>query len=304
MSQIDFRKAIAKRKFWVNAIQNLSQDFLSGTNQLQIKLKSEIVDEGIAALADHLRLCGNIPEIYGHDSSEEKLYSKYTDILLSLSFGTLGLKSLVLTERGDAADVEVFADDFSFVADAKAFRMSRTAKNQKDFKVQAMDTWKRGKPYAMIVCPIHQLPNTSSQIYEQATTRNVCIFTYPHLSVLLRYAEIEGQKQAQKLLKTIFQTVPALNPSKNATDYWLGINKTMLAFSDEIELLWQTEKTIATAAIGIAKTEALDFLAQERERIMRMSHEEAIQELIKINKIENRVKTIESVVDNGLFMIK
>ena len=28
---------------------------------------------------------------------------------------------------------------YSLVADAKAFRLSRTAKNQKDFKVQAMD---------------------------------------------------------------------------------------------------------------------------------------------------------------------
>ncbi len=125
------------------------------------------------------------------------MYSKYTDCLLSLAYTNLGLKSIVLKERADAADVEAFAKDYSFVADAKAFRLSRTAKNQKDFKVQAMHGWKRGKPYAMVVCPIYQLPTSSSQIYQQAISQNVCIFTYSHLSLLLSYSEIEGQAKAQ-----------------------------------------------------------------------------------------------------------
>ncbi len=58
--------------------------------------------------------------------------------------------------------------DYSFVADAKAFRLSRTAKNQKDFKVQAMDDWKHSKTYAMVVCPVYQLLTRTSQIYQQA----------------------------------------------------------------------------------------------------------------------------------------
>jgi type II restriction enzyme len=90
-------------------------------------------------LLDHLRLCGNIPESYAHDSSEEKLYSKYTDCLLSEIFKFIGLRSIILKERSDTADVEAFAKNYSFVADAKSFRLSRTAKNQKDFKIQAMD---------------------------------------------------------------------------------------------------------------------------------------------------------------------
>ena len=83
--------------------------------------------------------------------------------------------------------------DYSFVADAKAFRLSRTAKNQKDFKVEAMDGWKHGKPFAMVVCPVYQLPSRTSQIYQQAVARSVCICTYTHLAVLVRYAKITGQ---------------------------------------------------------------------------------------------------------------
>jgi hypothetical protein len=304
MRKIISDEAIKTRQYWIEEIRKLSLNFGNNIEKLEKELEAEIKKNGVPSLIDHLRLCGNIPESYGHDTSEEKLYSKYTDCLLSLAYTAIGLKSLVLKERADAADVEAFAKDYSFVADAKAFRLSRTAKNQKDFKVQAMHGWKRGKPYAMVVCPIYQLPTSSSQIYQQATTQNVCIFTYSHLAVLLSYSEKEGQTKAQQLLKKIFETVETLNPSKNATDYWLAINKTILSFSKAIEPLWSIEKEVVTESIDISKEEALTFLAQEREKIMRMSHDEALRELIKLHKIESRMKTINAVSDKGLFTIQ
>ena len=304
MKKIIADKAIKNRQYWIEEIRKLSGNFGDDSDKLEKELEAEIKKNGISSLIDHLRLCGNIPESYGHDTSEEKLYSKYTDCLLSLAYSSLGLKSLVLKERADAADVEAFAKDYSFVADAKAFRLSRTAKNQKDFKVQAMHGWKRGKPYAMVVCPIYQLPTSSSQIYQQATTQNVCIFTYSHLALLLSYSQVEGQAKAQQLLKKIFETIKALNPSKNATDYWLAVNKTILSFSKKIQPIWDIEKGVATESISIAKEEALTFLAQEREKIMRMSHKEALKELIKVHKIESRIKTINAITDNGLFTLK
>ncbi len=296
--------AVKRRLYWIAEIHKLSGNFGDDTDRLEKELELEINNAGIASLINHLRLCGSIPESYGHDTSEEKLYSKYTDNLLSLSYKSLGLRSLVLKERADAADVEAFAKDYSFVADAKSFRLSRTAKNQKDFKVQAMDGWKRGKPYAMVVCPIYQLPNTSSQIYEQATSLNICVFTYSHLSLLLAYSEVEGKTKAQQLLKKIFKSILALNPSKSAFDYWYNINKTMLSFSNKIEKLWLFEKKATTQSINIAKEEALTFLAQEREKIIRMNHEEAIKELIRVHKIDSKIRTINAISDNGLFSVK
>jgi type II restriction enzyme len=265
MSKVISEKAIKRREFWVEEIRKLSGNFVNDNAKLENELEVEIKKYGIPALIDHLRLCGNIPESYGHDTSEEKLYSKYTDCLLSLSYTALGLKSLVLKERADAADVEAFAMDYSFVADAKAFRLSRTAKNQKDFKVQAMHGWKRGKPYAMVVCPIYQLPNSSSQIYQQATTQNVCIFTYSHLALLLSYSEVENKDKAQKLLKKIFEKVKSLNSSKNASDYWISINKTMLAYSKKIDSLWIIEKLAAGEVVPIEKEIYLTHKAKERE---------------------------------------
>jgi type II restriction enzyme len=145
MAKIISSTAINRRLYWVEEIRKLSGDFGNDFEKLEKELEEETSEHGVSALIDHLRLCGNIPESYGYDTSEEKLYSKYTDCLLSIAYMKLGLKSIVLKERADTADVEVFAKYYSFVADAKVFRLSRTAKNQKDFKVQAMHAWKRGK---------------------------------------------------------------------------------------------------------------------------------------------------------------
>jgi type II restriction enzyme len=68
--------------------------------------------------------------------------------------------------------------------------------------------------------------------------------------------------------------------------------------------LWSIEKEVVTESIAISKEEALTFLAQEREKIMRMSHNEALRELIKLHKIESRMKTINAVSDKGLFTIQ
>lgn len=297
-------KAIQKREYWIEEIRKISGNFADDSERLEKELSYEIQNEGLETLLNHLRLSGDIPESYGHDTSEEKQYSKYTDALLSESYKALGLKSFVLKERADAADVEVVAKDYSFVADAKAFRLSRTAKNQKDFKVQAMDGWKRGKPFAMVVCPIYQLPARSSQIYAQASTRNICIFTYSHLAMLVSYSMIEGKSKAEELIHEVFKIIPALNPSKEASAYWLAVNKTMLGFSPEIEKLWRIEKMAAIESIAAAKEEALKFLANERQRIMTMSHDEAIKELINVHKIESRIRTIKTVSDNGILGIR
>jgi hypothetical protein len=296
--------AITRRVYWIEQIRKLSGNFVNDTSRLEKALSAEIQKDGVSALIDHLRLCGDIPESYPHDSSEEKAYSKYTDALLAEVFRAVGMKSLVLKERGDAADVEVFARLYSFVGDAKAFRLSRTAKNQKDFKVQAMDVWKRGKPYAMVVCPIYQLPNKASQIYEQATVRNVCIFTYSHLALLVRYSLLDGNAKTEELVQEIFKVIPALNPSKDASSYWLALNRTILGYSNKTEELWKEEKVAAVESVEAAKEEALLFLAKVREKIMRMSHEDALKELVRIYNIENKIKVIRSVADNGILEIR
>lgn len=295
--------AIARRRRWVAEIVTISGRFGKNISQMEAELNSEIEREGPTALTDHLRLCGSIPEHYGHDSSEEKLYSKYTDVLLAATYRYIGLTAVVLEGRADAADVEAVGKNFSLIGDAKAFRLSRTAKNQKDFKVEAMDGWKRGKTHAMVVCPVYQLPARTSQIYMQAISRSVCIFSYSHLSVLVQFCNDFGKRPAQRLLLAALKSAEDLNPTKNSVAYWTCVNCAMLSFHQTIKRLWQVEKVAVIEALSVVKEEALTFLAREREQLMHMSREDAIRGLIKDRNIDGREKVIESLADNEILSI-
>jgi type II restriction enzyme len=292
-----------RRLHWVAEIVNISGRFGDDSERVDQELREQIRIDGVTALLDHLRLCGSIPENCGHDSSEEKLYSKYTDILLAAAYRHMGMLAVPFTERADAADVEAIGTNYTLVADAKAFRLSRTAKNQKDFKVQAMDGWRGNKDYAVVVCPIYQLPNRTSQIYQQAIARNVLIFSYSHFALLLRYVDARDAAAAQVLLGTILQSTAPLNATKDAYSYWMTVNRAMLDFDPDIRLLWEEERIASLEEIQFAKAEALRHLARERERIMRMTKEEAILSLIRSHNIDNRERVIRAVADNGLLLI-
>lgn len=294
---------IKRRQFWIGEISKISGNFGADAQRLESEINAELKKDGVSRLLDHVRTCGTLPEDYGHDSSEEKLYSKYTDILLAASFAQIGLKSLVVRERADAADVEAVGPDYSFVADAKAFRLSRTAKNQKDFKVEAMHSWKRAHRYAVVVCPLYQLPARSSQIYFQATSRDVLILSYSHLAVLIRAAEYVKKDKPIELLHSIFKTVAEINPSKDAIAFWTAINRRFIDFDKSIAQLYREEREALSESIKVAKEEGLNFLSAERKRIMEMSHQEAIRQLIAAHNIDSRMAVIRGVSDNSLFTL-
>ena len=291
---------VARRSRWVAHIAQADAGFAANAGQLERELADEISRQGGDALIGHLRLRGAIPESYAYDSTAEKLYAKYTDAVIHEAFKAVGFTSAVLTERTDAADVECVCDSYSFVADAKAFRLSRTAKNQKDFKIQALDNWKHGKPYAMVVCPVYQLPSRTSQIYQQAAARSVCVYTYTHLAFLVRH--VEDANAGTSLLQEVFSSVEALLPTKSAHDYWQAVNGVLLRQRGSTAL-WREEKLALLESIAIVKEEALTFLASERQRIMGFSREQAIREVLAGRKLDARVDAVESVSENGLLEI-
>lgn len=294
---------IERRNHWIWEISQLSGNFGADTARGAEAVNAELEQDGLESLLGHLRLCGAIPESYGRDSSEEKLYSKYTDLIIAKAFSHLGLCSRVLDERADAADVECVSETYSFVADAKAFRLSRTAKNQKDFKVSAMDRWRYGRPYATVVCPIYQLPANSSQIYLDATNRNICILSFTHLALLVRYSEEIEPQRTIDVLEQVLKIPETITPSKQAVPYWQAINNFIISIDSDLRDLWREEKLASQESIAHARDEALTFLASERDRIMRMSREQAIDEVINKNNITKRENAISRVSDNGLLNV-
>ena len=283
-----------RRTHWVRELMSLSGSFGTNSAQLIQELQAEIAREP-NALLDHLRLCGAIPENYGRDSSEEKLYSKYTDAVISEAFSTMGLNSCVLDARADAADVQARTGSYSLVADAKAFRLSRTAKNQKDFKVQAMDGWRDGLDYALVVGPIYQFPTRSSQIYQQSIARNVCILSYSHLAVLVALSMQGKTAMSQEGLHDVLKSVSVLHPSKSAVDYWITINRMLVNSLGAAGGLWKTEKIVSEEALAFAKAESLHELRLARDRLLGLTHQAALNELVKRSGFNTRIQYVERV---------
>jgi len=287
-------EAIERRSHWIAELKKLSgrfgDDFVAMVEELREDIKHDK-----EAILDHLRFCGAIPEQYGHDSSEEKLYSKYTDSVISEALSVMGLNSVVIGARADAADVQAWTANYSLVADAKAFRLSRTAKNQKDFKVQAMDGWRNDLDYAVVVCPIYQLPTRKSQIYEQAIARNVCLLSYSHLAALVALALRVEPERSKEGLGTVLKSVSTLHPSKDATDYWMGINRSLvIALGNHVDL-WTIEKISSQETLAIVKQEAVRHLVAERNRLLQLSHREALEKLIQMAGVDSRIQQVEHV---------
>jgi len=304
------KKDIDRRKNWITKITQISRnkddypDFKVKSEKVQEELVKEYENEGISALLSHLRLCGAIPENYKYNGTEEKLYSKYTDVVIHTAYTSIGLQSSVLTERGDAADVECSCQscNYDFVADAKAFRLSRTAKNQKDFKVQAINNWKGQKKYAMLICPVYQLPVKESQIYEQAMQSSVCIFTYTHLATLVRYGVDRAREVDPEVrLHDVFKKVEEMkkNPSQKADDYWGVLNKAFFGINDTcMNNIWEQEKTACSESIKYGKEEASELLKSAKETIKQMIKQDE-------NRIDKRIEKVNGVGNKRLlFSIK
>lgn len=239
--------------------------------------------------------CGILPEMFSHDSSEEKIWAKFSDIILSHSLNFLGIKTIVLGARGNSADIFGKTKNYTIVGDAKTFRLSRTAKNQKDFKVSALDTWRKENNYAVLVAPLMQYPTKKSQIYEQAVKRNVTLISYTHLHFLL---DFHNEKSLQKLWET-GKRLSLLEESEHQKFqvYWNEIDKTVCEIVGQNEEKLKEYKHLEILKTKQIGKEGIDFWQNKIAEFNKLSREDAIKLLIKSEKIEAKIKTIQKAIN-------
>ncbi len=163
-----------------------------------------------------------------------------------------------------------------------------------------MDGWRGDLDYAVVVCPIYQLPGRTSQIYQQAIVRNVCILSYSHLSALVNIALRRGTAFAVKGLGIVLRSVSLMHPSKNACDYWLGLNRALVSVLRNSVDIWTAEKNASLEALDVAKEEALAYLRAERDRLLGLSHHQAIKELIRAAGIDSRIEKVKNIKHGDL----
>ena len=240
--------------------------------------------------------CAVMPEVFRHDSSEEKLWAKYSDILLAKSLGFLGLESEVIRVRGNSADVRAVSPNYKIVGDAKTFRLSRTAKNQKDFKVESLDSWRRSSDYAILVGPLCQFPTTSSAIYRQAIARNVTLLSYAHLYFMLKYfsskINIESLWNAGKTM----QKQGTSGDLKSARYYWEWMNSTLLDCFGKTDKDFDAIRQLDIETTRRLGNEGIQYWEKKIDEYRLLSKEEAIRRLIKAEKIEAKIEQIKKAI--------
>jgi type II restriction enzyme len=237
---------------------------------------------------DHLDYGGVIPELFAHDSTEEKVFAKYCDALLARALNELGLTAHVIDARGDAADVRaVHPNLYTLVGDAKAFRLSRTAKNQKDFKVEALNQWRHGADFACLLAPIYQYPNKASQIYSQAIRYNVTLLSYTHLAFLIRNKNFTADDLGQ-----LWQLGQTLTANSSAVSYWSAIRAVVLELTGLTNMEWEQAVADTRTRLREQAGEQIRLWENEKTRIATLDQQTAIRELVEALKIDSKIAVI------------
>lgn len=245
---------------------------------------------------------GTIPEDIVHDSSEEKLFAKAADIVLAKTFHELGINASINKERANCADVlgKSNLHRYTLVGDAKAFRLSRTAKNQKDFKVKSMDDWRGENDFSVLVCPYYQYPKNNSQIYGQALDGNVCLLSWEHLALFLEENICESKtvnlSKIWNISSNIGKTVTIKDKNKNLNFHVRGNELICKDLNIPIDKL---AKLLAACRKGIiSRGEAeIDFWRTRILEIKKYSKEQAIGELLTALKLNEKISAIKKFIE-------
>lgn len=174
---IEYIKKLASEKDFDNAAEDLKNLVCSFDNNPELFIQNFIRS-------------AIIPELFDHDSTEEKLYAKYLDVLLAKFFELFGFNTEIVKRRGNEPDViiKLSNNKKEAVGDAKGARFSRTAINPKDLKIDSLRGWasQHGAPYAILLFPLLHLPQ-ESQIYNKLVEHKVLLITFEDIGIILKY---------------------------------------------------------------------------------------------------------------------
>ncbi|MFJ7989703.1 HindIII family type II restriction endonuclease [Streptomyces sp. NPDC096351] len=236
---------------------------------------------------------GCIPERYSHDSTEEKLYAKAMDAVVAESLRRLGYEAEVSQERANSADVVAHGGSpaHSLVADAKAFRLSRTALNPKDYKIEALSKWRKGADYAILVAPIAGYPEGESRLYVEADRYQVTLLSYSHLALMIDSES--GPSQLESIWK---RSVEPTSATFSAPKYWSALDNALRhALSWDLANWSEARRKYFESLLLNAEGE-LAYFDQVKKGIAAKSREELVAIAVDALKIDSKMRTIRARV--------
>ncbi|MGW3951324.1 HindIII family type II restriction endonuclease [Streptomyces sp. NPDC004752] len=236
---------------------------------------------------------GCIPERYRHDSTEEKLYAKAMDSIVAESLRRLGYEAEVSQERANSADVVADGGSpaHSLVADAKAFRLSRTALNPKDYKIEALSKWRKGADYAILVAPIAGYPEGESRLYVEAGRYQVTLLSYSHLALMI------DSESGPSQLQSIWQrSVEHTSVTVNAPKYWSALDSALRQALSWDRTNWSKARRRYFESLLLNAEGELAHFDRVKMEIGAMSREELVDIAVDALKIDSKTRTIRARV--------
>lgn len=289
----ELRDIVVRANKVIKKIIELSEDDALSFQDKANRLEAEVNACSSEDILNHLHSAGVIPEAFGHDSTEEKVFAKYCDALLARALTELGLNAWVILERSGAADVQARAGSYELVGDAKAFRLSRTAKNQKDFKVEALNQWRGNADYACLVAPSYQYPSRSSQIYAQAIRYNVTLLSYTHLAFMVQSQGGKGGKLSE-LWEIGVKLRGSRGISEDADRYWSTVLNSILKITGKDDSDWSKAVEVTEAHLREQGREQLRYWKAEKKRIQILDQKSAVNQLVKALKIDAKIEVVRA----------
>lgn len=309
MTKINLAKELGDLAGWSDDSREIDTDQFAYEQMLELlanleeeygfQSKSDILRKIVHEMSEsqvtnYLFKCGVIPEMFAHDSSNEKIYAELCEILVSAFFRKRGEDARVLDQRGGSADVLSSVGDKKVVLDAKAFRLSRTALNPKDYKIEAINEWtaNHDAEYSGLVGPLNQFPGSRSRLYTEAVRYDVTLLSYGHLAYLLK-PELEKES-----IDPIWELGDKISNKYDLDDvdgdiYWDELEQTMLNIHDDIGMF---EETIESNRRGLEEQskQQIEYWESKKDELRELTKEELVEELIKSKKIDKKIDRIQN----------
>ncbi|MFD0457752.1 HindIII family type II restriction endonuclease [Streptomyces violaceoruber] len=236
---------------------------------------------------------GCIPERYSHDSREEKLYAKAMDSIVAESLRRIGYQAEVSQERSNSADVvaEGGSPAHSLVADAKAFRLSRTALNPKDYKIEALSKWRKGADYAILVAPIAGYPEGQSRLYVEAGRYQVTLLSYSHLALM-----IASESGPSRLEDIWMRSVEHESVTLSAPQYWSSLDSALRQALSWDQVNWTEARREYFEGLLLNAEAELAYFDQVKNDVAAMDRGELVDIAVEALKIDSKMRTIRARV--------
>lgn len=263
---------------------------------------------------DLLMISGFIPDLYANDSSEETLYTKLIEVLVSEWAIRMGCTGECIKTKSDYEDVKITISDKIIVCDAKSFRLSRSQKapNPKDMvKPDAFREWAaryENSCGGLVTYPSTHDWKKGSVVYRDCSNKDnpILILSYRHLAFLLHYKNSFSPDALLTLwdYATLFPAPLANQGAGNKAPYWTKIKEAMLSITnvDSGDFDSYFEKADANIQTCIADYRKIitDLRKKRKEEIRNAVNSETDIAILKKQLTELRIKVETHDLDTAV----